>query len=80
MMKNTEFVHYVNCRRDVAAVLDEQGWERIKEADGLTREGPVGKNIQRKIKKMDLEEELKVSFSYIRRDRIQFSIKENNEK
>ena len=45
----------------MASVLDEQGWERIKDTDGLTREGPVGNNIQRKNKKINLEEELKVS-------------------
>ena len=55
------FYRYDDRRRDVASVLDEQGWERIKDTDGLTREGPVGNNIKRKNKKINLEEELKVS-------------------
>ncbi|KAI5055524.1 hypothetical protein GOP47_0029045 [Adiantum capillus-veneris] len=51
--------HLVQGRRDVSDILDEQGWERIKETEGLTREGSIG-NMSRKNKKIDLEEELKV--------------------
>ncbi|MCO5551981.1 hypothetical protein L7F22_005489 [Adiantum nelumboides] len=50
--------HLVQGRRDVSNVIDETGWERIKE-QGLTREGAIG-NVYRKNKKIDLMEELKV--------------------
>eukprot|EP00250_Pteridium_aquilinum_P009314 c18589_g1_i1 orf=348-677(-) len=52
--------HLHQGRRDIAAVVDEQGWEKIKDSEGLTWEGPIGQNMYRKNKKMNLEEELKV--------------------
>ncbi|KAH7283166.1 hypothetical protein KP509_35G064700 [Ceratopteris richardii] len=51
--------HMVQGRRDVSNVIDENGWERLTETQGLTREGALGKNLQRKSKKINLEEELK---------------------